>query len=651
MVLIFRLHQSRSVSHSDACDTEDCLDYAYRINQMLNRNLNPCKNFSAFVCSSWAENNQNIAAGSVTDGVIQKWLKEIISALQSDDFNASVMEAGKKAKAEFVSCMNRTHEDQREVLSSLRNFMTQRGLSWPDKSPANISALHVLIDLDVNWLVPFWFRVHILPTYDSRPRAIQISPSALTHIWHLQHRSVADYSVTAYTIYWSFVFSLLAPEKDASLYAFQAKHDFQLQEQVVSELQREPITWEPYVTSIKALPRYQDWLTGLKKVFETAVPLHADVTVYITDKRHFDRMSGILERFSNDQLIAHISWWFAQFGGIIAISEALVGFYGSRAEAAQKRVDLCARGVESVYYPLLTSTFARKYIGRETTRSVNNLLGKIEEASIARVSSSKWIEEDVRRNIISKIKNVVTEVWLEKGLSSESVTEMYKEFPNKANSFLDFWIKTRIAMRRYLSRTRYRLSSFSKLDSHRLFEYNYYLNSILMHLTILTPPLYYLKGTKSMLYGGLGFWYSDLLVRSFDPHGVCIDAHDLLANASQSSHTERTYVEKAFCGSLRKSKACPPPDIKNSVFPHLPALDITYAAYEKAVAVQKDFRLKLLEQYSPEQVFFITVCHNTCQTDIQERCNQFMKNFQPFADAFNCPLGSEMNPAKKCDFF
>ncbi|XP_040359976.1 endothelin-converting enzyme 2-like [Ixodes scapularis] len=361
MVLIFRLHQSRSVSHSDVCDTEDCLDYAYRITQMLNRNLNPCKNFSAFVCSAWTENNQNIAAGSVTDGVIQKWLKEITSALQSDNFNASVIEAGNKAKAEFASCMNRTHEDQREVLSSLRNFMTQRGLSWPDKSPANVSALHVLIDLDVNWLVPFWFRVHILPTYDSRPRAIQISPSALTRIWHLQHRSVAHYSVTAYAIYWSFVFSLLAQEKDASLYAIQAKHDFHLQEQVVSELQREPITWEPHVTSIKDLLRYQDWLTGLRKVFETALPLHADVTVYITDKRHFDRMSRILERFSNDQLIAHISWWFAQFGGIIAISEALVGFYGSRGEAAQKRVDLCARGVESVYYPLLTSTFARKY--------------------------------------------------------------------------------------------------------------------------------------------------------------------------------------------------------------------------------------------------------------------------------------------------
>ncbi|KAH8026272.1 hypothetical protein HPB51_017810 [Rhipicephalus microplus] len=63
-------------------------------------------------------------------------------------------------------------------------------------------------------------------------------------------------------------------------------------------------------------------------------------------------------------------------------------------------------------------------------------------------------------------------------------------------------------------------------------------------------------------------------------------------------------------------------------------------------------RLKGMEQFTGEQVFFMTMCLSLCQEDGPLRssppCNAAVRNFAPFATAFNCSRRSAMNPAKKC---
>ncbi|KAH7941352.1 hypothetical protein HPB49_012521 [Dermacentor silvarum] len=63
-----------------------------------------------------------------------------------------------------------------------------------------------------------------------------------------------------------------------------------------------------------------------------------------------------------------------------------------------------------------------------------------------------------------------------------------------------------------------------------------------------------------------------------------------------------------------------------------------------------------LEDLTEEKVFFITACLSSCAVTPADNlfggdCNKAVMNFAPFAKAFGCPVGSNMNPATKCTFY
>ncbi|KAH7941316.1 hypothetical protein HPB49_012173 [Dermacentor silvarum] len=63
-----------------------------------------------------------------------------------------------------------------------------------------------------------------------------------------------------------------------------------------------------------------------------------------------------------------------------------------------------------------------------------------------------------------------------------------------------------------------------------------------------------------------------------------------------------------------------------------------------------------VKDLTEEKVFFITACLPSCAVTPADNlyggdCNKAVMNFAPFAEAFGCPVGSNMNPATKCTFY
>jgi predicted metalloendopeptidase len=79
----------------------------------------------------------------------------------------------------------------------------------------------------------------------------------------------------------------------------------------------------------------------------------------------------------------------------------------------------------------------------------------------------------------------------------------------------------------------------------------------------------------------------------------------------------------------------------------------------------KNFKLPGLDNYTPEQLFFISFGRQWCSKTTPERAVRQLhtdvhsparvrihgpiQNSPDFAKAFNCPSGSPMNPVKKCE--
>ena len=92
----------------------------------------------------------------------------------------------------------------------------------------------------------------------------------------------------------------------------------------------------------------------------------------------------------------------------------------------------------------------------------------------------------------------------------------------------------------------------------------------------------------------------------------------------------------------------------------------TFRAYQSYVAINgAESRLPGLEQFSPEQIFFITYANKYCikYASIKELNNSLLydehtvapyriigalSNSEDFAQHFKCPIKSRMNPVDKC---
>ncbi|KAH7946152.1 hypothetical protein HPB49_020701 [Dermacentor silvarum] len=189
------------------------------------------------------------------------------------------------------------------------------------------------------------------------------------------------------------------------------------------------------------------------------------------------------------------------------------------------------------------------------------------------------------------------------------------------------------------------MSQVYRVDITALCQYNQALLKTAIAPVSLDPPFFYHNGTTAMLYGGLGFLFARCLFFALDVVAQIADA------------TNRNTPVADESGHLEKAVRCQQPEVdQETLYPFLPALEVAHAAYKKALNGSQDARLKGMEQYSGEQVFFLTMCHTLCEEDGRgsawsPACNAAAREFEPFAKAFGCESGSSMNPKKKCNFF
>lgn len=89
-----------------------------------------------------------------------------------------------------------------------------------------------------------------------------------------------------------------------------------------------------------------------------------------------------------------------------------------------------------------------------------------------------------------------------------------------------------------------------------------------------------------------------------------------------------------------------------------------YLAFEAKSKTEKMQRLPMVEQYTPEQLFFLSYALSWCEKlrvqlkkkvidsgghlPGEYRINVPLANMEQFSTAFKCPLGSKMNPVEKC---
>nr|XP_054923084.1 endothelin-converting enzyme 1-like [Dermacentor andersoni] len=668
IVGIMFMRKNRSVPSEPLCETEDCLRHSYRLFGNLNRSLDPCENFSAYVCSAWSPPQRYLEhSNSAMDDVRKSWFPRFNDVLRQ---GSKIIRAGLKPLAMYSSCMG----DRSEYGSNVEifwNFFNECRLTWPEKSePGSASALEVLMTLALKWQVPLFFQVRALRLESAPNWRITMDPGSLIPLMYQHHLTVKHSG--GYDKYWATFYFILSGKHDGSAVnktiidsALTMEGD--VYRRLLTNMR--PAVVHPVLATITDIGAHtpsvdsEQWLHAFRQSKLEPEVEHSD-QVLLSDAGFFRAFADVMASYKDPELLSLIAWSFVQLFSPAVDYRLLENRYDQGVTIY--RPYFCERFVETPYRFLVIALGSVALFTREERSTVSACFDSLVSAAVDMVNASEWLDTESRQLAAEKLSSTRLKLWPPaKYLESDALDSLYKVFPSAESSFAEYWVKSsRCAADIYRPRPGIDVWGYTVNYALPYLIYDAASNSVKVAVGAVTKPLYYAGGTKAMLYGGLGFSMALQLVASLDSQGIRWHPSGTFGDSFLSKDSVKGFEERDGC--LAKSQRYVGGNAEHnqsgtgkiaSVFPEIPAIEVAYAAYRHSLIDGGDEVPRGIPGgLSGDQVFFMTLCYMTCtlpgavgpQT---VDCNKAVRSSEAFARAFRCPLGSPMNPRRKCTFF
>ncbi|KAK8782770.1 hypothetical protein V5799_015890 [Amblyomma americanum] len=631
------------------CDSADCRHHEALIGARLNRSINPCDDFGAFVCSAWMTSSAyHRGSPSTQQDVVDAWSMRFESILQAG--LTQLKAPGEKAFEMFRLCKELPTSAPIPAIEALRKFMDNHNISWPQQPLPSARPLALLLDLELSWGVTLWFHVRNLRKQGKRERALIVRPAKRISDWLQLHRELV--ASGGFFDYWRRLFELLAPPGTASATENESRRVADVQTAVLQKLLDAGRTPSPAQVLLKDIEKNitsipsQEWIALLNKNLRTEPTFAGEDRIIVTHSALVDALDEITRTYGNMEIVDSLAWLFVQaFAPATDIGLLAPARANATAAAAGQHAAFCAARVESAYRFLIISLFTLLNFSNEERREIDTRLRAIRGAAADKVAAAGRLDQLSKRRAQEKLNETTTQLWpIAELLDKTAISIMYTSFPDDDTSFVALWLRTLTSLRG-LSRS-YVHDETLYLPANLalpLLDYDYVLNDIRISMQALSPPVFYLQGTHAMFYGGLGFLYASQLVRALDSRGMRIGSDAQVAGLWLSSTWRHAATDVDSCLGAGESH-----------FPEIPALEVSYGALEQALGQSDDLHQRLRDGFTERQLFFITLCFLMCSrpgTNPMGNCNKAVMNFPPFAHEFGCATNSKMKPAKYCPFF
>ncbi|XP_054922265.1 membrane metallo-endopeptidase-like 1 [Dermacentor andersoni] len=646
VVIITYLRPRKLQDVKGLCRTHSCYAYWDRLRNQLDESIDPCDNFAAYVCGNWKPERR---FGGLSESSFSEMVMWWRTNFQDIVRKASIeLPVGRKVAAMFESCMTQMRSDVPTFLL----FMRAHGLVFPGKAKAR-PPLEVLFDLAFNWNINLWFKVQLFPgTIDDPRRRILITTNQFLTYWYAMlgqvpaNKFVAIYNALV-RIFGGDEANLVTEEEIMEVY--------EIMHSIVEKFVRAGthMTRFPAVFALRDVANYTELVTAehvhdvIKKTLRINPAFSIDELLLLNDIAKLHAMLSIISTYDDTTLLRHLSWLFVYAYGQVAHPAAVLKtLFGSAELARAVQPRYCAVQVEASYKLLVAALASVAVFSPEERRTIDAHLEAIKQVTFNKASAMVWLDEKTKHVAKQKLLRVRTALWPPAELLTDNVLEdIYGKFPEKNDTtFMNIWIATR-RNERNLTGTAAGVLAHSLIESTVLpyAQYEHLLNEVRLAVGALAPPLYYREGTKAMLYGGLMFFYAKSLISMFDSAGTKVDDQGRIVSSWLSEQSQQEFDRRVH-DCLEKN---------TTVFPEVPAMEVAHAAFLRD---SRSRPTRLSPNLTEHQVFFVTTCAASCAVSASDNlyggdCNKAVMNFAPFAEAFNCPVGSKMNPVSKCTFF
>ncbi|KAH7948144.1 hypothetical protein HPB52_018770 [Rhipicephalus sanguineus] len=630
------------------CDTADCVRHAAELSTSVDDSVHPCRSFYDFVCGRWSRTHSR---DDLLEEIHSRTVDIALRQLDRDGWQST------KASAFFHSCMDsklKRDENVRGLISLKREL----GLVWPEESHGSDHPLSVMLKMAIKWNLNFLFQVQVVSRRGAS-HTLFITRGFLGITWEeSQEKSLSGYrnhveehfkvlNVTPSNVNYTELWQL----EDAII---QAKLDL-IHEKPVQD-------WFPIGNIGHRTPSVQQglWLRLLNKYFRNRYTWTQDSLIAVEHYKILENLEKLFRSYGEDKLAIGLAWVFIQTHLWVLYDKPELQF--KRSDVTIKRY-ACLE-YANLYFGLqsIVDHVVQRYASKEIRQKVESLPDRIKRTAANKIREVTWMTNDTKEDYARKVANIEMSVLPQSDFFTVKGREdIYGIFPAmNGSSFMAKLVTVANFYANLVSHERYGdVYSRATSATYGPARYVYPVNSVLVAMNALEPPLYYMQAIASIDYGGLGSYLAREVSRSFDPRGVNGEyeyGSDTLWWGAMNRTSE--YKGKSDCEWNGAAKTTGRNGKAVDLFPSLPALEIAFAAYKEAVSEQAigaaDVKLRALNQYTGDQLFFMTYCHVMCSArghGNAEICDTSLRNFRPFAETYRCPIGSPMNPAQKCSFF
>lgn len=671
------------------CNEKGCVEASHRVFTYMSDALDPCDSFYDHACGSWLKNEilppthtKWTSFGQASDHN-QRKLKSILDRLEKGTENSLAL---RKVRQYYKACLRKDFIESHgnETLIALINDVGSWSLTnrstWNEEQwnfDHSLSKIHHLKSMPL-------FYMYVAPDDKNSSRnVIQIEQSGVTlSDESIYRRPAEDKIVKAYKKLMINVGLLLGAEKESTKKQMDEIFEF---EKKLSEIyedrerlqQADQIYHKMNIEELQRLCPAIPWLDYLNSMFTAPVKSSEPVIVYTPN--YFKNMSDLVIR-TERRIIANYMVWHL----IKPILPLLSQQYRSAAiELASKETGM--QGSQDSWKNCVTKTdsvlgFATGYLfvremeneGKYMKHEVNEMLQTIKEEFISNLHSVKWMDDVTKKRAVQKATSIINMIGYPEWVKSIGKLDKYYDGLEISDNPLSNFLNAR---QFYHEKTMQRRGKAVQRDEWHMAptEVNAYYNSpnnyIAFPAGILQPPFFDHGYPISVNFGSLGFVMGHELTHGFDSQGRHYDQFGNMikwwTNATTKAFLNRTKClenQYAAFGSKTKAKQTLAENIADNG-----GLKIAYNAFKATEYLHGADKLLPGFKLTPDQLFFLGFAQTWCTLATQEKKEQsgqlsihsnektrvdiVLSNSKEFAKAYNCPVGSKMNPAKKCNIW
>ncbi|CAI4230974.1 unnamed protein product [Auanema sp. JU1783] len=687
----------RMFTNGSYCNSPECIRLAANYLNNMNTAVNPCSDFYEFACGRYSTHKivplheKKVTILSEMKQDLDRHLRDILEKSPRDNATRSM----KLSQIYYDSCMDEEAQEEMNTLP-LTSLISHLG-GWELLTNARFDSN------DYHWEtlgghlslygVDGLFRIFVHNSFvDSKNQMLMFSPPRLFLEKKKFYREAPAGNVYL-GYYRKYILSLLEllgvdMEDESGVIEYQVNDIIDFERRIANLTRIENSRNHTSINNVMKYGEFKkryhqiDWDLFFNSELRSHVGILSDnLLINVVDTSYFDNISALIKSKPLSSVNNYLMWRLVSTFDTylppkyrIPYQEFRSKMYGVTAEIPLW--EKCVKEVREHLAMPLSTAYAHLYFTLDDRQKAEEMIADLRQSMEQTVLNADWIDEGTRHAALRKIEKMKYKIGFPDSLLNEtSVLMPFAGVRLTGNQFFENALTLKkTAVREILAKAKRApseeewASPIIAVDAFHFFTGN----EIIFPAGILQFPMFVPDAPSFANYGSIGMGIGHEITHGYDDLGAQYDDYGNLRNW-WGEETMTTFQKKKQCFIAQYGNKIEPTterraDGRITIGENIAdngGLRIAYEAYQRKLAREKELRtLPGLSQFSQNQLFFLAYANTWCEslkssaieylidTDVHSlgmfRVNVPLQNFPAFSKAFECPIGSGMNPFEKC---